>query len=369
MENTNSFENQPQYDVKRVIQIVIQLAVLLFIFGWCLQILLPFIAPVIWGLIIAITIYPLFLKLKAKLGNRGRLASILITVTFLALLIVPVIMLSESLVDGVQGFKVMLEEGHSPIPPPGERAKALPGFAQPLVSVWQEASENLQNAVVKHNDQFKAAGKLILGLIAQTGIGVLSFMLSIILAGIFLAYSQEGGATVRTISFKLAGKKGEELAAVSEATIRSVVKGILGVALIQTLFSGLGFFVAGIPAAGLWTVFCLILAIVQIGVGPVMIVAIIYMFNTSDVTSAIIFMVWGVLVMISDNILKPLLLGRSAPVPMLVVFLGAIGGFITIGFLGLFLGAVILSVGYKLFEAWLADGSVVAPEIESQVAP
>ena len=350
MENTSG-----QKDIKRIIQIVLQLAVLAFILGWCFRILSPFILPILWGLVISITVYPMFVKLKAKMGGRGKWASILITVVFLAILLVPTFLLSGSLIDGVRELKAMIDEGRSPIPPPGERAQALPAFAQPFVSIWQETSENLQASVSKHPEGFKKVGVVVLSFIANTGAGILSFLVSIIIAGVLLAYAKEGGHTVKRIFVKLAGKQGEELAAVAEATIRSVVKGILGVAIIQTLLSGIGFVVAGVPAAGLWTLFCLIFAIIQVGVGPVMIPMIFYVFNTADLTTGILFAIWGVLTLVSDNILKPILLGRGAPVPLLVVFLGAIGGFIATGFLGLFLGAVILSLGYKLFESWMND--------------
>jgi predicted PurR-regulated permease PerM len=352
MDNTSA-----QKDIKYIVQIVLQLAVLTFILGWCFKILSPFILPIMWGLIISITVYPLFARLTTKLGGRAKLASTLITIAFLALLLVPTLLLSGSLIDGARELKGMIDEGRSPIPPPGERAKALPAFAQPFVSVWQETSQNLQASISKHPEGFKEAGVVVLSFIAKTGTGILSFLISIIIAGVFLAYAREGGNTVKNIFVKLAGKKGEELTAVSEATIRSVVKGILGVAIIQTLLSAIGFVVAGVPAAGLWTLLCLMFAVIQVGVGPVMIPMIFYVFNTSDLTTAILFAIWGVMTLLSDNILKPILLGRGAPVPLLVVFLGSIGGFIATGFLGLFLGAVILSLGYKLYESWMNDGT------------
>lgn len=362
MSNNSSIPEQKDTS-RRVIHIILQVGVLAFILGWCFKILTPFLLPVIWALIISITVYPMFQKLKSKLGDRGKLASIIITVGFLALLIIPTLFLAGSLVEGVRGLKGVINEGQSLIPPPGERAKSLPSFAQPMVEIWQQASDNLQDAVIKYNEQFKAAGLFILSLLASTSIGLLYLLISIIIAGIFLAYAKEGGDALRNIFIKLAGRKGAELASVSEATIRSVVKGILGVAIIQTLLAGIGFVVVGVPAAGLWTFFCLVLAVVQIGVGPIMVLAIIYVFNTSDLTTGIIFLVWGILIMLSDNILKPILLGRGAPVPMLVVFLGAIGGFIAVGFLGLFVGAVILSLGYKLYESWMAEDSGEKTEV------
>jgi len=125
---------------------------------------------------------------------------------------------------------------------------------------------------------------------------------------------------------------------------------------------GLGFFIAGVPFAGLWTVFSLIFAIIQVGAGPVAIPVAIYMFSVADTKTAVVLAIWLAITLVSDNVLKPILLGRGAPAPMLVIFLGAIGGFIYNGFLGLFLGAVILTIGYKLFMTWLDSTSNENPE-------
>jgi predicted PurR-regulated permease PerM len=182
---------------------------------------------------------------------------------------------------------------------------------------------------------------------------ILQFVVSIIIAGVFLAFSESVGSGATRVFVKLAGKSGEHFAEVTVTTIRSVVKGILGVAVIQATMAGLGFFIAGVPYAGVWSVACLFFAIIQVGSGPVAIPIMIYMFSVSDTLTAVLLAIWLVITLLSDNILKPLLLGRGAPAPMLVVFLGAIGGFITMGFLGLFLGAVILTIGYKLFMTWL----------------
>ena len=168
-----------------------------------------------------------------------------------------------------------------------------------------------------------------------------------------LVYSESSVDVSKKIFYKLAGKNGDEFSSIAVVTIRNVVKGILGVAFIQSTMAGIGFFVAGVPFAGLWTVLCLILAIVQVGVGPIAIPIAIYTFSVADTTTATILAIWLVLTLLSDNILKPILLGRNAPAPMLVIFIGSIGGFIYNGFIGLFLGAVILTLGYKLFIAWL----------------
>jgi predicted PurR-regulated permease PerM len=346
---------KPESLTRQIIEIIIQLGVLLFVLGWCFQILSPFFTPIVWGIIIAIAIHPAFEKLSAKLGNSKKIAATILTLLMLSVIIVPVVLLSGSLIDGVRFLQHAVQEGAAIIPPPGDRVESWPAFTKPIIDAWQLASDNLQSTVVTYRDQVTAVVKTLLASVAKTGVGILQFILSIIIAGVILVYADEGGNTLRRMFVKIAGERGLEYATLSEVTIRNVVKGILGVAVIQTLLSGIGFAVAGVPAAGLWTFLCLMFAIIQVGVGPIMIPVIIYMFSTADTTTAVIFLIWGIFVLISDNFLKPILLGRGAPVPMLVVFLGAIGGFIVRGFIGLFLGAVILSVGYKLFLAWMAD--------------
>jgi predicted PurR-regulated permease PerM len=192
-----------------------------------------------------------------------------------------------------------------------------------------------------------------LSALAGVGTGLLQFVVSIIIAGVMLIYSVELSSGAKKLFVKLAGKNGNNFATITISTIRNVVKGILGVAVIQSAMAGLGFFIAGVPFAGIWTVVCLILAIIQVGVGPIAIPIAIYMFSVSDTLTATLLAIWLAITLVSDNVLKPILLGRGAPAPMLVIFMGAIGGFIYNGFLGLFLGAVILTIGYKLFVTWM----------------
>jgi len=208
--------------------------------------------------------------------------------------------------------------------------------------------------VTQYHEQLQDIAKWIFRALTGVGIGVLEFVAAIIIAGVMLTYAKSGGQAAERVFIRLVGSRGQEFVRLSETTIRQVVKGILGVALIQTILASLGLFIAGVPLAGLWAVICLVLAIVQIGVGPVIIPIVIYVWSTSSTTTAVLFTIWSIFVLTIDNVLKPLLLGKGAPVPMLVIFLGAIGGFVATGLVGLFLGAVILSLTYKLLLEWLA---------------
>ncbi len=229
-----------------------------------------------------------------------------------------------------------------------------------LEKVWRQASVNLTDTLSQYRSQLMALGSWLVSVSLNTGVGLLMFAISIVIAGILLIGAESGGQMAHNLCVRLAGRRGAEFADDATVTIRNVVKGILGVAVIQALMAGIGFGVAGVPAAGLWAFLCLLLAIIQIGIGPVAIPIMIYMFYKADTLTAVLLAVWLFLVLLSDNVLKPILLGHGAPVPIPVIFLGAIGGFMATGFLGLFVGAIVLSIGYKLFMSWLATGDEAA---------
>ncbi|MBO6608051.1 AI-2E family transporter [Psychroserpens sp.] len=153
----------------------------------------------------------------------------------------------------------------------------------------------------------------------------------------------------------MVGDDGDEIVQISRDVIRSVVKGILLVAIIQAGLAFIGFKIIGLPGAGIFTFLLLVLAIMQIPTILVMIPAIILAFSISDTTPAIIFSIYCVLVGVSDNILKPIFLGKGLKTPMIVILIGTIGGMLLHGIIGLFIGAVVLSVMYRIYEYWVND--------------
>ena len=230
-----------------------------------------------------------------------------------------------------------------------------------LHAYWTQANANLGELLSGFAPQLKAIGSWLLSTAAGAGFGVLQFVIAIVIAGVLLANSEAGGRASQAIARRLAGEKGAEFAKLAEATVRSVARGILGVSLIQSLLIALGFLVMEIPGAGLWALLCLILSVIQIGPIPIVLPVLIYVFSTADTVPAVLFLIWSLFTGSIDNVLKPILLGRGVEVPMAVIFIGAIGGFISSGIIGLFVGAVVLVLGYKLFLAWLED----TPEVVS----
>jgi predicted PurR-regulated permease PerM len=346
------------------IDIAIRLGVLAVLVAWCFQILRPFVSPIIWGIIIAVALYPVYQKLNAKLGDRRKLTAAIMTLSALLVIIIPGVQLAVSSVDSLKTLNTKLGNGELKVPPPPEGVGHLPFVGESLKNLWQKASDNLESTFMKFEPQVKALAKWLLNIVFGTAVGLLMFAVSLIIAGVLMATAESGGRMAKSLFVRLAGDRGVDFAEISVKTVRSVVKGIIGVSIIQSLLAGLGFAVAGIPAAGLWALLCLILAIIQIGIGPVTIPVIIYSFSKMSTLTAVMLTVWLVLLAISDGPLKAVLMGRGASVPTLLIFLGAIGGFISFGFLGLFIGAVILSVGYKLLEVWLQEATQPLPVVE-----
>jgi len=339
--------------VSNALEATIRIGTVILLAAWCFAIVKPFIIPIVWGIIIAVAEYPGYLRLRRALGGRGATAAALIAVLGLVLLVAPAVMLSTTLVDSAHGLAKGLQEGTIAVPPPPEAVKEWPVVGDKLDAFWRQASENLAAAIGKIAPQLKAIGSWLLSTAAGAGFGILQFVIAIILAGFLLARSEAGARAAQAIATRLAGEKGADFAMLAEATVRSVTRGILGVALIQSVLAGLGFMAMGIPGAGIWALLCLLLSVIQIGIFPITIPILIYVFSTADMAPAVVFLIWSILVGTLDNILKPVLLGRGVQVPMAVIFVGAIGGFITSGIIGLFVGAVVLVVGYKLFLVWL----------------
>lgn len=347
--------------VDRAVEASIHIGLVVLLVVACIGILAPFLTLVAWGLIIAVAIYPLFRKLQALLGGRTVWSSVLLTIAILAFLSVPLVLLTGTFVEGAHALIAKLDDRTLSIPPPPAQVKTWPVIGVPLDRAWSQAASNSASALRSFAPQIKSIVPRVLSISAGVGLTVLQFALSIVIAGLMLANAEAAGLPLRSLANRIFGDRGDEFRTLVGATIQSVTIGIFGVALIQTVLAGLGFLFVGLPGAGLWAVIFLLAAIMQVGV-VVLIPAAIYAFTVASTTSAVAFMIWCIFVALVDNVLKPIFLGRGNVVPMVVVFLGAIGGFVGMGMIGLFVGAIVLSVGYKLFLAWLDKD---APGIET----
>jgi predicted PurR-regulated permease PerM len=321
----------------------------------CFLIARPFINLIAWAGIIAIGAYPLFRYLKSKTGLTDGWTSTILTVAMLVLLIGPSTVLTSALVKNTQAMQVYLTDDELVIPPPGESIGDLPIIGEKLETFWQEASDDPEALFGQYEAEIVKFLNWLASTALVTGLNILLFVFSIILAGLFMASASGVKEALMTVFTRVAGDQGAQLTNLAHDTIQSVVRGILGIALLQALLAGIGFVVMGIPASGILAVICLILAVVQIDILLILIPLSIYEFTNPDVSTglATVFLIWNIGVGLLNNVLKPILLAQGVEAPMAVIFIGAIGGMILTGIIGLFIGAVVMVLGYTLFMSWV----------------
>jgi predicted PurR-regulated permease PerM len=347
--------NEERATYRRTLETVFHLAVVGLLVIYCFQVARPFIQPIVWGGILAIAIHPIYKRLRDRVGGRSGLSATLLVVAFLLVLMVPSILIGMSLAETTTELVGQVHEGTLQVPPPPSSVADWPIVGGRLHASWTAASQNLEEGLRQAGPAVKSVAGWLVATSASAGGAILLFAVAICIAGAFLANGESVTGFAYAFAQRLFGERGEELVNLSRDTVESVTRGILGVAVIQSVLSGVGMLVADVPAAGLWALLVLLMAVVQIPtvllLGPI----IFYVFATSSTLVAVPFAIWTLAVALSDNVLKPMLLGRGASVPMLVIFVGAIGGFMLEGLIGLFVGAAALSLGFTLMKVWLED--------------
>jgi len=327
----------------------------------CARVIQPFVNLAMWSVVLAIALYPVQKMIAARMGGRqGRAASVLVLAGLL-LIGVPTALLGTSFANGVHSNYQALEAGTLSLPPPKPSVAELPVVGDRIYKAWGAAASNLPQFVQDNKEALQSVSKRGLAAAASTAGAVMLFLASLIIAGIIMAYGESGTTAMRNIIDRIAGEdRGASIQALITATVRSVATGVIGVAFIQAIILGVGFLWAGIPAAGVLAIAVMVLGILQAPALLVTIPVIAFLWMSGDATTTmnIVYTVYLFVGGLADNVLKPLLLGRGVDAPMPVILLGALGGMVSGGIVGLFIGAVVLAVGYQLFMDWVAKGAV-----------
>ena len=339
-----------------LIDTILRIVVLFVLIAWCIGIILPFLEPVIWGAIIATVLHPFFAMLKRWLGNRNMLAAVTVTLLIFVILLLPTALLVKSLVEGIQSLATQFRNQALVIPPPDPSVAGWPLIGKTISEIWLLASQSIESAITAYREPLSKLGMTIIGPLGGFGRGLLMFFVSVIIAGAFLVKADASAAFVRKLIHRLVGERSDAVFPVTGITVKNVAKGILGVAFFQFLTAGTVFVLANVPFPGLWAFAVLVFSILQLPSVIVILPVIIYLFSVNEPLPAILWTIALLVIGLSDNVLKPLLMGKRSTVPVLVTFLGAIGGFIFSGLIGLFTGAMVLSVGYNLMVHWIGEG-------------
>jgi predicted PurR-regulated permease PerM len=323
----------------------------------CYQIFHPFLDLMLWSLILAVTLYPLQGRLRGKLGtSEGRTATLIVAIA-IGILAVPIYLLGASMVTSVENALAMVKAGGLHIPPPAESVAGWPLVGKPLYAFWLQAATDLASLTQQFAQQFKELSLMLLGKLAGFGMSLLMFIAALMIAGIFMAYGEGGHRSAVQVASRVFGPgRGPGIARLCTATIRAVAQGVVGIAFIQMLLIGIAFVLMGVPGAGLLALAVLVFGILQLPATLITLPVIGFVLATEGGSVATIaFAIYVFVAGLVDNVLKPLLLGRGVDVPMPVVLIGALGGMVTSGIIGLFIGPVVLAVGYQLFWQWVRD--------------
>ena len=341
------------------LDLLIRFGLIVVLIVLCDRILGPFWSILIWGLILAVALYPLHQKIARKLGGKEGRASTVLILAIVTILGIPIAGLTSSFADGIFELRDQLVAGTFSIPEPKPGVAEWPVVGEKVYSTWQFAATDTSGFIESMQPHFgEVAHKVLVG--AKSAVSaVFLFLGALIIAGIIMGYGQSGQHNMQRIFTRFAGSGGPDLLTLCVATVRSVAVGVLGVALIQSVLLGTGFVLAGVPMAGLLAVITLVLGILQVPAAVVFLPVVGWLWagnSDNSVTMNVIFTIYLFLAGLSDNVLKPMLLGRGVDAPMPVILLGALGGMFTAGFIGLFTGAVGLAVGYQLFMLWVDKG-------------
>jgi predicted PurR-regulated permease PerM len=347
-------ERASSVNTGKIVDVILPILLLALLIALCIQLLFPFVGLLLWTVILAVCFYPLHRKLTGR-GMSNRLSAIVIGTGLAALILVPTAIAAIHAASSIPDLVAGLRSGEQHFRPPPDRLQDVPIIGAQAHAIWTQASNDLPAFAKQFGPQLGSFSRWLLGVAGGMIGAVLALVLAVIFAAITLAYAEGARAFILTILSRITGDRvrGQHYMDVIGATVRSVANGVIGVAFVQALLCGIGFFLVGIPGAGILSLLAMVLGVLQVPVLLVTLPAIVFAFAVKSTTVAILFTVWFIIAGLSDAFLKPMMIGHGLEVPMPIILLGVIGGVIAYGLVGLFIGAVLLAVGYVLFREWL----------------
>jgi predicted PurR-regulated permease PerM len=344
-----------QRDLTRTVLAVLFIGILIGVSFWVLR---PFLAALVWAVMIVVATWPLMRAVQAALGGRRGLTVAIMTLVLLLLLIVPLSAAIGTIVanvDVISGWAKTLSE--IKLPPPPSWVAGLPVVGEHATQLWQEAAaQGVESLAAKAAPYTREVTRWFVSQVGGFGVMFIQFLLTVVISAILYARGEFAADWVRRFGARLAGPSGEAAVRLSAQAIRGVALGVVVTALVQALIGGIGLLIAGVPFAAVLTAVMFMLAVAQIGAAPVMIVAVVWLYWSGAAGWGTFLLVVTVVVGTLDNFLRPVLIKKGADLPLLLIFAGVIGGLIAFGLIGIFIGPMVLAVAHTLLNAWIESG-------------
>lgn len=322
----------------------------------CLMVMQPFISALLWAIVLSFSVWPLHRRLLKLVRGRRAIAAALMTSAMILVMLVPFVIVGATLAQNIKELstatRTWLEAG--PPAPPTWLAK-VPVVGAKAVEKWQTLASDSASLIEEAKRFIEPVSAWFLKVGLKLGSGVFELALSILITFFFLRDGLSLADRLTTGVSRIAGEQGKHLLGVAGGTVRGVVYGILGTALVQAVIAGIGFLIAGVPGASLLALMTFFLSVVPVGPPLIWLPASLWLFHQGSTGWGIFMLIWGVGVSSVDNVVKPWIISQGSAMPFLLIFFGVIGGAFAFGFIGVFIGPTLLAVGYRLFEEWIAS--------------
>ncbi len=353
---------RPHVDLARTTFSVLFIGVLLAAVLWVLA---PFLGPAIWAAMVVVATWPLLLRVQALLWQRRSLAVVVMTLLLLLLFVVPLTLAIVTIVanaDQLVEWARLAANYHLPEAPPDWIVK-LPMVGGAIAGAWEQATSlGLRDLLPRLTPYAGNLTRWFVGQVGNIGFLLLQFLVIVVIAAVMYGTGEHAAALVRRFAARLGGERGVAVVVLAGGAIRGVAMGVGVTALVQAVLSGIGLALAGVPFAGLLTAVTFMLCIAQLGPVLVLVPAVVWAFWSGQTGEGIALAVWTLIVANLDNVLRPMLIRMGADLPLLLIFAGVIGGLLSFGLVGIFVGPVVLAVAWTLLEAWIGDGEQALPE-------
>jgi predicted PurR-regulated permease PerM len=328
--------------------------------GTCFWILRPFLPAVIWATTLVVATWPIMLQAQRRLWNRRGLAVAVMTLALLFVFVVPFWLAVTTIADN---FDRIVEGATSlasfKLPPPPGWLVGVPFFGERAALFWQNmAASGIDPLVAKAAPYAGGVASWFVAALGGLGIVLVQFLLTVVIAAIMYGSGEHAAAIARRFGRRLAGERGEQSVRLAGQAIRAVALGVVVTALAQSVLGGVGIALAGMPLAAVLTAVMFMLCLAQLGPLPVLVPAVIWLYWSGDTGWGTFLLVWSILLSTLDSVLRPMLIRKGAHLPLLLLLAGVIGGLIAFGLVGIFLGPVVLAVGYTLLQSWMAETDI-----------
>ncbi len=352
--------NDRRFDLPQIVFAILIICGLLAVSLW---ILAPFAAALVWATTIVVATWPVLLKLQSWFGGRRGPAVAVLTIALLLLVVVPFLAGLGTLLGHRDAIASRIEQlKTADIPPPPAWVAKIPLVGAKAAAAWQGfAGEGVRDLAAQAAPYARQALNWLLATLGSVGALFAQLLMTVIVAAVLYSLGDAAADRLRRFGRRVGGDRGAAAVVLAGQAIRGVALGVVVTAVIQTTLAGLGLAIAGVPFAGVLTVLALVLCIAQVGPILVLVPAIIWLYGSGQTGWGTFLLVWTIPVVTLDNVIRPILIKKGADLPLLLIFAGVLGGLVSFGLIGIFVGPVVLAVSHTLLEAWIDAGEPEAP--------